>query len=866
MQARERWREDARVLVLEGEGWHEGVRGIVATRVAAQFGVPVMVFSVEDDEARGSGRSIGTVDLHRALAQASGILTRFGGHAAAVGATLPAANLGRLTEILEEALASETREAYETITAVDAEIGLAEATRELAGEIRALAPFGEGNPQPLLGCRGAFLNGRKRVGDRGDHLRFEAFDGAVSVPAIAFRCRDVEDLARHEGPADLAFCLETDTWKGHERVQLLVRAIVAREIGAGADALVDELFADAERVLARGEYEHVEESESFHTKLAGVTFEGRQEVVARLGQGALLRLERQPDNEYDPNAIALFDAVGDHVGFFNRRLAAALAPVIDRGAVFEVSVTEVTGAAEETRGVNVLVERADRRPEAETDEGARLARRAELGALSPVELDDVLVSALIGDRVLHDAQRASLEHLAAGRSCLTVMATGRGKSLIFHLHAARIALARGEASVFVYPLRALVADQSFHLDEVFSALGLFAAVLTGETSAAGRDEVFESLAAGRCDVVMTTPEFLERHAARFAASGRVRFLVVDEAHHVGMARSGRRPAYARLGPVLDALSAPTVCALTATASDEVARIVRETLRIENVVTDGTVRANLRVDDRRGTTDKAGPIAALAARGGKTIVYVNSREQSVRMAQRLRALTPALEHRVAFYNGGMSRSARHAVEQAFRDGRIGVVVATSAFGEGIDIPDVRHIALIHLPFNAVEFNQMCGRAGRDGGPAWVHLLFGGRDARLNEIILESSAPDLDDLRALYSVVRGGAQAAEGGWLEATNSGLAEQVKRSRPRARLTDRGVSTAIGIFRECGLLDVEGAGLYRRMSVLSVDGRVDLTSSVRYAEGLDEIEAFDAFRLWALESPAKEMLEAFDRPILPAP
>ena len=610
----------------------------------------------------------------------------------------------------------------------------------------------------------------------------------------------------------------------------------------------------------------MEEAESFHTKLAGVTFEGRQEAVARLEPGALLRLERQPANEHDHNAIALFDAVGEQVGFFNRRLAAALAPVIDGGAAFEVTVTDVTGAGEETRGVNVLVERGDLSEGTPADEEARLARRAELAALPPADLDDVLVRALIGERALHDAQRASLEHLAAGRSCLTVMATGRGKSLIFHLHAARIALVRGEASVFVYPLRALVADQSFHLDEVFDALGLSAAVLTGETSATGRDEAFGDLASGRCDVVMTTPEFLERHAARFAESGRVRFVVVDEAHHVGMARAGRRPAYARLGPGLDALGGPTVCAVTATAGDEVARAICETLRIEHLVTDPTRRANLRVDDRRGVADKASPVAALAARGDKTIVYVNSREQSVRIAQRLRALTPALLHRVAFYNGGMSRSARRAVEQAFRDGRIAAVVATSAFGEGIDIPDVRHIALLHLPFNAVEFNQMSGRAGRDGEPAWVHLLFGGRDARLNEMILESTAPELDDMRTLYAVLRARGLEVEGGWSEATNAELAEQVKRSRPRARLTDRGVSTAIGIFRECGLVEVEGAGPYRRIALAAVEGKVDLTSSVRYAEGLDEIDAFEVFRRWALESPAAAMLEAFDRPILPAP
>ena len=94
------------------------------------------------------------------------------------------------------------------------------------------------------------------------------------------------------------------------------------------------------------------------------------------------------------------------------------------------------------------------------------------------------------------------------------MATGRGKSLIFHIHAAREAILHGRASVFVYPLRALVSDQSFHLAESFGALGLELRVLTGETSLEERDETFAGLAEGTVDVILTTPEFFAIHSAR----------------------------------------------------------------------------------------------------------------------------------------------------------------------------------------------------------------------------------------------------------------------------------------------------------------------------------------------------------------
>jgi single-stranded-DNA-specific exonuclease len=859
------WGDRTRVLVLSGEGWHEGVRGIVASRVAGRYGVPVLVFSVEGGEARGSGRSVGEVDLHAALSGCADLLTRFGGHAAAVGATLPVAALGELAERLQRSLEALPAEAFGSRTVVDAEIPLSDATRELAAALAALEPFGQDNRRPVLGTRGVFMEQRSLVGKGGEHLKFDASDGASTVPAIAFRTPDAAALAGHAAAVDLAYCLETSEWRGRERVQLVVSRIVPHEALADSPAaeLVEGLFADAERILARGEYEGIAGADSFHTKLAGVSFEGRQDVVATLQPGDPLRLVRQPDNEFDPNAIAVLAPSGEQVGFLNRRLASVLAPALDAGGRWDVAVTEVTGGDDAgSRGVNVLLARPDVAGETESDAEAREQRRAELSALEPESLDAEVFRALIGERTPHPAQREALAHLAAGRSCLAVMATGRGKSFIFQAHAARVALARGEASVFVYPLRALVADQAFHLTDAFSSLGLTVGLITGETAPGAREELFAALAAGGVDVLLTTPEFLERHATRFAESGRVRFVVVDEAHHVALSRAGHRPAYARLGEALETMGRPVVCAVTATAGDDIAPQVRDALGIEAVVLDDTRRVNLRVADDRGLADKAGHLAALASRGEKLIAYVNSREESVRLAMRLRDASARLAQRTAFYNGGLSRAARHAVEKAFRAGEITAIVATSAFGEGVDIPDVRHVALYHLPFNRVEFNQMCGRAGRDGAPATVHVLFGARDGTVNELVLASVAPDLDDLRALYAVLR--AKSAADGWIETTNAELATEVKQRRAKSRLTDRGVSTGIGVFREVGLLTGEGAGAYRRLALLPVDGKVDLAASVRYGEGVEEAEEFAEFRSWVLAASSEDLLAAFDRPILP--
>ncbi len=855
-----------RALVLSAEGWHDGVKGIVASRLAARFGVPTLVFNVEDGIARGSGRSVGDVDLFAAVSSVADVLDRFGGHAAAIGVTLSADRVPELRERLHQHLETVPADAFVTPSVVDAELSLSDVSIELAAEVEMLAPFGFGNPRPRFGASGVFMSSRERVGRASEHLRFSAYDGADSVGAIAFRCAEIERVAACDAAVDLTFEVQADSWRGRKRVQMFVRDIAVHELDASAPAaeLVEDLFAHADEILAREEYAGIAEADSFHTKLVGVTFEGRQEVVAGLDPGTPLRIVRQPENEYDSNAIALHEPHGAQVGFFNRRLAAALAPVIDAGVEYDVEVTDITGLAEErSRGVNVLVTRRDRISEV-AEEIDVVARRAEFARLAPEALESELVRAFIGEGSLHDAQRAALEELAAGRRCLTVMATGRGKSLIFHLHAARTALAERRASVFVFPLRALVADQAFHLEEVMAGLGVGVCTLTGESPPAARDEGFAALRSGDLDVVLTTPEFLVHHCERFAATGRIGFAVVDEAHHVGSARAGHRPAYGRLGEAFETLGRPSVLAVTATAGDTTAAAIRQTLGIETVVTDPTVRTNLLIEDKRGCADKDSYLAALTSRGDKTIIYVNSREQSVKLARMLRKRAPQIAMRTAFYNGGLARSARHAVERAFRAGDVSCVIATSAFGEGVNIPDVRHVVLYHLPFNDIEFNQMCGRAGRDGVASRIHLLFGPRDARVNEVVLASVAPPRDDLAALYSALKE-LHAASGAAFEITNAELAERVAKRRPRTSMNERGVSTGVGIFRELGLLESEGHSVYRRLSLVPEPQQVELATSVRYAEGLEEIAEFRRFKEWALGTTACELLERFNRPILPS-
>ena len=201
------------------------------------------------------------------------------------------------------------------------------------------------------------------------------------------------------------------------------------------------------------------------------------------------------------------------------------------------------------------------------------------------------------------------------------------------------------------------------------------------------------------------------HVDEFAASGRIKFVVVDEAHHIGQAKAGQRVAYTQLGHALARLGAPTVLAVTATANDAIADDIGEVLPVRESVIDETGRDNLFVDDQRNIAHRDDYLATLIARGEKTVIYVNSREHSVALARQLRRRVPQLACMIGFYNAGLSRDERKRIEALFRNDDLKVLVATSAFGEGVDIPNIRHVVLYHLPFSDVEFNQMSeiGRA-------------------------------------------------------------------------------------------------------------------------------------------------------------
>ncbi len=485
--------------------------------------------------------------------------------------------------------------------------------------------------------------------------------------------------------------------------------------------------------------------------------------------------------------------------------------------------------------------------------GASAPARGAALARERVAHGDVL-HALIGDRPLRDAQRDVLERLEAGKNTLAVLGTGRGKSLCFQYPAALRALERGCKTVVLYPLRALANDQYEALVRRLEPLGLRIFRANGAIEAAEREALNEALESGAWDIVCATPEFVQFHLERFRDErSRPALIVVDEAHH--LAESTHRPAYQRIAGAIEALGSPQVLALTATAGDEAFAKIRETLRIEAWVIDPTVRDNLHVVDARDTTNKLAYIERVVADGAKAIVYCNSRSEAQATAEKLRARAG---EGIAFYHAGVGSPERAQVERWFREGAIRVVVATSAFGEGIDLPDVRHVFLYHLNFDFTEFNQQAGRAGRDGADASIHLLFGQRDRRINDFIIDKSAPTLETLRRLYAAMK---RMTSNDLLHMTYVDIASTLDFDR----VDGTTISAAVRIFADAGLVDLGEDDDGRYVRFLPVAGRVDLTQTERFAEGEAEREAFERFCDVVLKAPPDVLEALIDRPIYPS-
>ena len=351
-------------------------------------------------------------------------------------------------------------------------------------------------------------------------------------------------------------------------------------------------------------------------------------------------------------------------------------------------------------------------------------------------------------------QEEVIQRVLAEKHTLLVMPTGSGKSLTYQLPG----ILKPGLTLVISPLIALMKDQVDGLVEA----GLPATYINSSLPNHQINHRLRAVLEGDIKILYIAPERLRNHQfTGILAKTKVGLLAVDEAHCISQWGHDFRPDYLQIGPIWQAMGRPTLLATTATATPAVQEDIFNLLQIEDgrIIVTGFNRPNLTFQVKHTPDDRTKMEtlqAILTQTDGSIIVYTATRRNADDVADFIRHTLGITAHS---YHGGLDRDWRTQVQNDFMANRVRVVVATNAFGMGVDKPDVRAVIHYNMPATMEAYYQEAGRAGRDGEPAQCILLFAPDDQRLQEWLINSDTPGYENLHQIYDLLINAAEDSE-----------------------------------------------------------------------------------------------------------